>query len=416
MKTWITYAAAIAMGFSASLLLGEFALFDTIVGSVVPVLIDIGVFILFPMVFITFASGISSLRRHSRTSLMFFTTILWSLFTTMVLSAAAAAVFKLLPFTLNDTTAISRFTVLPDGLDKITATRVFSLLFHRNAFMQFFAYDSHLLPIISIAAVIGYALKPNIEVIRPAYVVMNSFSEAMFRIARFFAVFGAITVGFTASSFFRTVDFDGMFYTNLSYFSIIGIATFIALFVILPLLFVLFTGFRRGNPYRVLFGATAACLAGFFTSNQLWATTVLLPTARKNNQIQKRIAGTTLPLYTILGKGGSAMMATVTLLVLITMATKKVPSWTEAMVAAAFCSIFSLLSSFNLGYGTLAILLMACSAMSIDLQSLNLMVLALLPIIGGAATMIDTAIAAFGSAYSSRLIVTGMKTPYRELI
>ena len=56
MKTWITYAAAIAMGFSASLLLGEFALFDTIVGSVVPVLIDIGVFILFPRW--------SSLRSH----------------------------------------------------------------------------------------------------------------------------------------------------------------------------------------------------------------------------------------------------------------------------------------------------------------------------------------------------------------
>jgi Na+/H+-dicarboxylate symporter len=416
MKTWMTYPAAIALGFSASLLLGEYALFHTIIEAAVPVLIDAGIFILFPFVFIAFAAGISSLRRHERTPMMLASTLLWSLLTTALLCATAAAAVTLFPFPVDNLEPMHRFASLPSTLEAISVRQLIGMLVSRNSFTQFFTTEANLLPVMGLALLLGYALKPNIEVIRPAYVVANSFSEAMFRLARLVAVIGAISVGFIACRFFNTVDLEGLFFANLRFFALLGAVSAVSLLVLLPLLFALLTGFKRGNPYRIIFGSLSACLAGFFSANQLYATTILMPTARKNNQVQKRIAGTAIPLYTIIGKGGSAMVATVLTLTLIGTGTGASIDWQTAMIIAGYCAAYSFLTSFNLGFEVPFILVAATKAVGIDLQGLELMAIALLPLVGGLGTAIDTAIAAFGSAYTSRLIVSGMPTAYRELI
>lgn len=416
MKTWITYVAAVALGFSATLLLGEFELYGTIVGSLVPVLVDIGIFMLFPMVFVMFCAGISSLRRHARTAMMVGTTILWSIVTAVFLSAAAYAIYQLLPFGFENLNIIASVSAIPDGVNQGATVDIVSMFVGKNAFSQVILSNSHLLPIIILALLVGYALKPNIEVIRPAYVVMNSFSEAMFRLARFFAVLGALFIGLLAANYFNTVNFDELFFKNLRFFAVIGIATATGLFVLLPLLYGIVTGFTRGNPYRILFGTISALIAAFFTGNHLYSTMVLLPTTRRNNQVQKRIAGTALPLYTIIGKGGSTMVATITMMAMVHAATGSLPGWKTGAVMAGICVMFSFLSSWSLGFESLFIMLAAAKFLHIQFQQLDLIFVALLPLLSGIGTLLDTAIGAFGAAYTSRMIVRPMATPYRELI
>jgi Na+/H+-dicarboxylate symporter len=276
--------------------------------------------------------------------------------------------------------------------------------------------DQVLLPLLFIAFLTGFALKPDMEIIRPAYVVMNSFSEAMLRLARIFTTIGAVFIGFIASNWFVKNNLEELFFSNLSFFALIGISSVAALFIIMPLLFALFTGFKGGNPYRVLFNALSAYLAAFFTGNILFATTSLFALNRQNNGVRKRIVGTAIPLYTIMGRGGSAMIATTTAIALIVTVTGSLPAWQIVFSIALLSALFSLLCSFHLGYEVLFIVVMVLRGLNAGLQGAEMMVVVLLPLLNGFGTLIDTAVATFGSTYTSRLVSPNDIVAYRDTL
>lgn len=416
MKTWITYPAAIALGIAAALLLGEYALFYEFVGTAIPVLLSFSMVLFVPYVLVAFTAGISSLRRYKRVPMMFFTTIFWSLLTTAVLSGSAAALFKLFPFELQNLALVKSVEPLGTSLANTHWSAILSSVAQGNLFTLLSNSQSVLVTVMVLALLIGSALKPDVEVIRPAYVVINSLSEALFRLAKFFAHFGAITVGFMAAQFAATTDFQGLFWKNLPFFTYFGALVVLTIFVILPLLYLIFTGFTKGNPYRILFGTFSASLAALLSGNQLWATSILMPTARRNNYVQKRVAGTTLPLYTVIGKGGSAMIATTLMLTLIKVATNSVPSWKDAMIIAGMAAAFSYLSSFKFGMEIPFIIVAVLGALRINLGGLELLAVALLPLLAGIGVLLDTLIASLGAAYTSRQVVKKVRVPYRELI
>lgn len=416
MKTWITYPAAIALGIAATLLLGEHVLLYEVVSATIPVLLSVSLVLFVPYVLVAFSAGISSLRRYGRVPMMFITTIFWSLLTTAVLSGGAAALFKLFPFELQNLALASSVDPLSVSLAGTSWTEILSSLTQGNLLALLTARESTLLTVMFLALLIGYSLKPDVEVIRPAYVVINSLSEALFRLAKFFAVFGAITIGFLAAQFALTTDFQGLFLENLPFFTYFGALVLLVILVILPLLYLIFTGFTKGNPYRILFGTFSASLAALLSANQLWATSILMPTARRNNFVQKRIAGTALPLYTVIGKGGSAMVATTLILTFIKVATNSVPSWKDVMIIAGIAAAFSYLSSFKFALGMPFIVMAALNALKINLGGLELLTIALLPLLGGISVLLDTLIASLGAAYTSRQVVKKVQVSYRELI
>jgi len=416
MKTWITYIAAIAMGFAANLLVGDLEILKSVVASAVPILLDLGMFILFPLAFILFASGIASLRRQAETTLFFSSTILWSLATTLVLSCFAAALYFILPLGMENVTTSGADAAALSTINAIQPSQFFAMIVNRNSFLQFVMTDQTLLPILVMACLLGFALRPDMETIRPAYVVMNSLAEAMLRLARIFTILGAFFVGFIAFNWFNSVDAEGRFFANLKFFGMIGIALSSALFILMPLMFALFTGFKGGNPYRVLFGGMGAYLAGFFSGNILYAGTSIIALSRQNNGVRKRIAGTAVPLYTIIGKGGTAMVATTTTLALIVSFNGSLPSWQAVMSIALLSSLFSLISSFHLGYETIFIVVMVLRNLEINLEGVEMMMVVLLPFLNGFGVLLDSAIATFGAAYTSRLVSPDDSVAYRDLV
>ena len=416
MKTWITYIAAIAMGFAANLLVGDLEILKSLVASTVPILLDLGMFLLFPLAFILFASGIASLRRQAETTLFFSSTILWSLATTLILSCFAAALYFILPLGIENVTTNGADASALTTINAIQPSQFLAMIVNRNSFLQFVMTDQTLLPILVMACLLGFALKPDMEAIRPAYVVMNSLAEAMLRLARIFTLLGAVFIGFIAFNWFNSVDAEGRFFANLEFFAMLGIAISSALFILMPLMFAVFTGFKGGNPYRVLFGGMSAYLAGFFSGNILYAGTSIIALSRQNNGVRKRIAGTAVPLYTVLGKGGTAMVATTTTLALIVSFNGSLPSWQAVMSIALLSSLFSLISSFHLGYETIFIVVMVLRNLEINLEGVEMMMVVLLPFLNGFGVLLDSAIATFGAAYTSRLVSPDDSVAYRDFV
>ena len=399
MKTWITYPVAVIFGIAASLLLHDWHPYATFLDAVVPVALQLGIFMLYPIVFTLYTAAAASLRRYKDTFIVFSSAIFWGLFTTIVLSflGMALAMVSPIPFTQipgGQTTSLSffDFSSLPN------------LFVSENAFTQFTRSATSLLPIMVIAFLFGMAMRPNREVLRPAYVIVNSFAEAMLRLARIMTVFGAVFVLLISAQWSREFPIATVLSHHLFFAVSILVVAVVALIVVLPLLFGIFTRFRGGNPYSMLLGSLGALLSSGFSGNLLFGTTAIFALSQKNCGVRKRVGGIATPLLTIIGRGGSALIATFIVVMILRSSGAELSVQSMATIAL-FSALFSLASSFSLGIEVPFIMVLVLQGMQADNALLfSSGILILLPLLQLTSLSVDTMVAVYGSVFGSRIV------------
>lgn len=266
-----------------------------------------------------------------------------------------------------------------------------------------------------ICFVVGYFMKPNVEVIRPAYVVMNSFSELMFRLSRAFTLFSYFFMFFAASSFFSTLMQEGSIFVAGRFLVMLIVACLACVFIGLPLLFALFTK-GKINPYRIIYRSIASLAVGLFTGDVMLSAVINEPIARHNLGCQKRVAGTVIPTYTVIGRGGSAMMATIcTLSILYAAKSSAVTGSIIALVALA-CAFVSFCSSLHLGYEVFLITVLALRLLGINMYGVEISILGLLPLLNGMGVMLDNLIANMGATITTELLHVRVETTYKDIL
>ncbi len=415
MKTWILYTGSILFGFAATLLLGEWQPYVSFITFMVPMVKDISLFLLFPIVFILFTAESASLRRHKDAPMLFFTTVLWSLLTTIILSFSAMGLSLLIPESLTQFTEVASQEV--PVLTSISFEGIRTLLFSNNAFTQFTRSTTSLLPLLVVAAIIGYALKPDYEGLRPAYVVSNSFAEVMMRLSRILTHLAAIALFFLSANISMQNPLVMSLYEALPISLLYIAVVLVSLILILPFVFALVTGFKKGNPYRILFNSFASIVTSFFYMSTLESTISMIALGENNSNVKKRVAGTAFPLYTIIGKGGSAMVATFTLLLIFKNNGSTELTLIPLLLVALFASLVSLVSSFVPRFEVLFIMMFTFSGLfGSTLQTPGAFIILLFPFIQGLAAMIDSSIAILGAAFTSRVISEDQKTPYHQIM
>lgn len=415
MKTWITYLAAAAMGLAATLLFGETAAFQQLMYIISSMLVQFGGLILFPLVFIGFTAGTASLRKDAKGGLLAGTTVLWSLCTTFLLAVIGAVIFRLLPSAFPATSSAGANTSFVNSIGTGSFSKVFSGIFQQNPFYTLAISDGFLLPVIFLAWILGYAIKPNVEVIRPAYVVINSFSEVMFRLAHIFTCIGYIFIAFFSASWFSMLWQDGTVFVAIPFMTTFLVSVAVVILLIIPFVYSCFTRFKR-NPYRDLYRLLSPALAGLFSGNIFFAGPSLIACTRHNLGAQKRVAGTAIPLYTIIGRGGSALVATVSVCALLYAAMGGVPSWSVVLAVAAMCAVVSYGSSLHLGYEVVFISVVAIRLLNINLYGAEMTLLGLLPLLNGAGVLIDTLIGGLGASATCDIMGTAAPAPYKDIL
>ena len=415
MKTWITYIAAMLMGLATSLLFGTFTQTAGILSSVSSYMISLGVFISIPVIFITLASGTASLMKDKKGKKVFGFSLLWSVVTAIILAFAAAVVFIAKPegFPVTSSAGSAPGTLLSHVSYMMSSAG--SAMYPLNAFWTLASTTRFILPLIIISWILGLALKPSADIIRPAYTTMNSFSEVMYRVSRTYTVYGFFLVFITSASFFTDVYQEKTIFAVPEYAKLLTIAAIAAVIIVLPLLYAIFTGFRK-NPYKVLYRSIASMLMGFTTSNIVAAIPVNESIARQNLGVQKRIASTATPLLSVIGKGGSAFVAVLTMLTLFTETTESMPSASVIAITAITAAAVSFASSVSAGTEIAIITVITLQLLGINLYGAENAIVAFLPILGGLATMIDSLIVSFGNSVVATAVGTDVEIPYRDTI
>ena len=398
MKTWITYPAAIILGLSANLLLGGWQPYEVFLGIAVPVVIQVGLYILFPVVFILFTAATASLRRYKDTILVFSSTILWGLVTTLFLSFLGLFLSLVLPGELSLGTVSGN----APGVAFFEFQSFSRMFVSENAFSQFTVSSSSLLPVMMLALVFGIALRPDKEAIR---------------LTRIATIVGAVLLVILSADWFASIDLSGILMANLWYFIGLVVAVVASVLILLPLLFGLFTLFKGGNPYRILVGTFPAMLSAGFSGNILFGATPLIALSQRNNGVRKRVLGISIPLFTILGRGGSALIASFTIMHLMQSSGSSQLSLQTMILIALFSALFSFGASFTPGLEVLFIVILVLRGfMSGATTQIQASLLVLLSFIQLAALIVDTAVIAVGSAFSSRIVSPDDRVPIEEMM
>lgn len=354
--------------------------------------------------FVTIASGTASLRKNRLGGRTVRITIFWAVVTTLILSMLGVILANGLPQIFpvsssaggNYTEVLSSFTSSIDALDS------------GSIIGKFF------LPLVFAAFILGAALTPSSDVIRPAYTVMNSFSEAVYRIQRTAAYFGAFYVYVAGTAFFLNIWQEKTAFVSPEPFVALALSVLLVIMVVLPLLYAIFTGFRK-NPYGVVGRGLAGLLTAFLSSNIYASSLMGESLSRSNMGIQKRISSTATPLSILIARGGTAFVSTLTTVTLLKTLGAEISTFALVILALTISGL-SLVSSFFPGVEIAVVSVFAIRFLNINVYGAEAAIVALLPILNGFAVMIDVLISFMASAIVGARTKTDAKIPLKDTI
>ena len=354
--------------------------------------------------FVTIASGTASLRKNRLGGRTVRITIFWAVVTTLILSMLGVILANGIPQIFpvsssaggNYTEVLSSFTSSTDALDS------------GSIIGKFF------LPIVFAAFILGAALTPSSDVIRPAYTVMNSFSEAVYRIQRTAAYFGAFYVYVAGTAFFLNIWQEKTAFVSPEPFVALALSVLLVIMVVLPLIYAIFTGFRK-NPYGVVGRGLAGLLTAFLSSNIYASSLMGESLSRSNMGIQKRISSTATPLSILIARGGTAFVSTLTTVTLLKTLGAEISTFALVILALTISGL-SLVSFFFPGVEIAVVSVFAIRFLNINVYGAEAAIVALLPILNGFAVMIDVLISFMASAIVGARTKTDAKIPLKDTI
>ena len=184
--------------------------------------------------------------------------------------------------------------------------------------------------------------------------------------------------------------------------------------VVLPLIYAIFTGFRK-NPYGVVGRGLAGLLTAFLSSNIYASSLMGESLSRSNMGIQKRISSTATPLSILIARGGTAFVSTLTTVTLLKTLGAEISTFALVILALTISGL-SLVSSFFPGVEIAVVSVFAIRFLNINVYGAEAAIVALLPILNGFAVMIDVLISFMASAIVGARTKTDAKIPLKDTI
>ena len=404
METWLTYLAAFLMAGATAYTFSSSTPLLKMMSAATSFLTGVAALLFLVVSFVTIASGTASLRKNRLGGRTVRITIFWAVVTTLILSMLGVILANGIPQIFpvsssaggNYTEVLSSFTSSTDALDS------------GSIIGKFF------LPLVFAAFILGAALTPSSDVIRPAYTVMNSFSEAVYRIQRTAAYFGAFYVYVAGTAFFLNIWQEKTAFVSPEPFVALALSVLLVIMVVLPLIYAIFTGFRK-NPYGVVGRGLAGLLTAFLSSNIYASSLMGESLSRSNMGIQKRISSTATPLSILIARGGTAFVSTLTTVTLLKTLGAEISTFALVILALTISGL-SLVSSFFPGVEIAVVSVFAIRFLNINVYGAESAIVALLPILNGFAVMIDVLISFMASAIVGARTKTDAKIPLKDTI
>lgn len=309
MKVWIKYLIGVALGVLAAFILpAENAAFANAISFLTELFIRIGRYVVVPLLFTSAIVAVSKLRTSK---LLLKTTWL-----TVLIIVASSLILTLIGLISILLVKLPRIPITVD-----VATEAFNLNV-KGLILSLFPYSgfgavmegSFLLVCLIFAFIIGWESASEETTFKPVFVISDSFSNLFYNIAAFFTEIMSILC--IAIVCYWTMDFRNVIepgiYTPMIIMFIVDFIVVAGIIYPIILHFVC----HDPHPYKVLFASIAPLILSFFGGD----SNLVIPLANRHLRdslgIRRRCRGFTYPLFAIFARGGSALVTTVSFILI----------------------------------------------------------------------------------------------------
>ncbi|MFW5710361.1 MAG: dicarboxylate/amino acid:cation symporter [Spirochaetota bacterium] len=397
MKLWMKYLLAATVGVILGIYVfptNESAFQNTEFAA--QIVLHIGRYALFPLIFFSLAYGTFRLRMDRRTLPVIGKSFL-------IIAATAALLVSI-------GTGIV-LAIAPERIPIIVETEVVHAypsfkelifnIFPNNLFNIFIGEGSILFPVVFFSLFLGLNFSFDKVLTRPVVQVFDSLTRIFYHIAKFVNELLGLGLVVLAAYFVvhlrRSEELE--LYSEL--LLLIGILTVFIIFCIYPILLYFLTG--RQNPFKYLYAILAPSIAAFFSGNSYFSLVPLIPHIKENLGVPRKIGSVTIPLFALFAKAGTAMVSSITFIVILKSYSSLGIEFVEITWIIGVSIAASLLTSTVPGFGVAAALTALCTLYGRGIENGFLIIYPILPLLSSFAVFIDMVTVALGSlvvAYS----------------
>ncbi len=397
MRIWLKYLIGIIIGLISAVIAPptnaqSFSTLDFLVELVV----RFGRYILVPVLFFSIATSFYKLRDEKRlfkASAWTLGTIACSSLFLMILGISTALIFELPPIPIT--------TEKVDAVSPFTARTLLTKVFPYSGF-EVLTEGAYLLPCFILAALVGAAAVSDKNASKPTVQLLESLCKVFYTILSLFTEL--LAIGMIAIMSRWTLTFSAILKNDV-YSSLISMLTILfalIAFVFYPLFLYLIC--HELHPYKVLYASICSILVAFVSGDTNLTLALNLRHGKESLGIRKRINAISFPLFAIFGRGGSAMIQSISFILILR-------SYSRLGISVAdtiWISMISFALSLVLGElptgGPFAAITTMCLLYGRGFESGYLLLKNVAPVICAYAAAIDALTAMFGS------YVIGIKT------
>ncbi|MDR2966150.1 MAG: dicarboxylate/amino acid:cation symporter [Treponema sp.] len=259
----------------------------------------------------------------------------------------------------------------------------------------------YLFPVCMFAFFLGMGLNYDRNYSKPVISFIDSLSRIFYHVASFFSeILGFILIVLSAYWAIRFgIALQAKVFTSL--IILLGVFSIVLCFGILPLFLYLLK--PKVNPWRILYGYLGPAIASLFSGDINFSIPVLQRHSKENFGIRRRSSTLSIALFSTFCRGGSAMVAAISFIVLIKSYSHIQISFIELFAIGFHSLLISFLLARHPGQGAFIALTALCFTYGggeYKTWYLNLMPLSFYLIAIG--TFIDVMLNAFGSYVLAR--------------
>ncbi len=309
MKVWIKYLIGVALGVLAAFILPiENAAFANAIAFLTELFIRVGRYVVVPLLFTSAVVAVCKLRTSKlllkTTGLTFLIIVASSLILTLV-GLASILLVKLprIPITVD---------VATDAFHLDVKGMILSM-FPYSGF-EALREGSFLLVCLVFAFIIGWESASEETAFKPVFALADSLSNLFYNIANFFTEIMSILC--IAIVCYWTIDFRNVIepgiYTPMVIMFLVDFVIIAGIIYPVILHFVC----HDPHPYKVLYASIAPLILSFFGGD----SNLVIPLANRHLRdslgIRRRCRGFTYPMFSIFARGGSALVATISFILI----------------------------------------------------------------------------------------------------
>ena len=413
MRITFSYFISCIFGIASALIFHNIAFVNSAFTNIAKLAYNLGSAIFILMIIFSLPAAVASLKKDKIFAKANSTNALVIFKFAITLPVVAAVLVYFLPLTFP-TTSTSTLASNSEAFVSSVLLNLKTLVFDTsNVFTLLNRPYTIALPLIVVAIAFGLAITPSTDVVKPAYVVANSFSEVMYRLSKVFTMLSFIFVYFISYVATYSLITDATIFTRLDFLLYVLAFVAVAYFVITPLVFVVFS---RGklNPYKKRYFALS--LFALISGSTTYTAVINMNIARNNLGIQKRISSYVTLLNSVFLKGGTAAIATIIIFSLLHSYGTFPTSIMDICIILTFIIMSSFISSAAYNTELLFTVFFALKLANINLYGAEMAILGIVALLNGFALMLDSQISVLSSALVAVNTNTDIEVAKKDLI